>query len=143
MVAFLNIITTVLTKLNHKSHDRHHIFDSIPGMLLIYFRIVLLLVFIVAVIMTYRSSRHRVKEFIVKFALFGGFYIAALPTIVIWANNNISDKNQNEFVFVTVETVKTICNIALTYNISFKRSQYQNVAYENNSFIPEEQVGFK
>ena len=62
------------------------------------------------------------KEFIVKFAVFGFLYIASLPIIWLWADMNVAERNQNEFVFVSVECMKTVCNIVLTYNISYRRS---------------------
>ena len=89
MMGALNVITTLLTKMSSGRLDSHHMFDSVPGVLLISYRALLLVPFIIGIVMTYQSSRHRVKSFIVKFAIFGACYIAALPLIWLYARSNV------------------------------------------------------
>ena len=89
MAGGMNVVTTLLTKINNRHHDRHHVFDSVPGIILISYRALLLIPFLIGVVITYRSSRHKVKEFFSKFAIIEFCDIAALPLIWVWANNNV------------------------------------------------------
>ena len=64
----------------------HHIFDNISGHIIIGYRIILILIFILAILNTYQKSRSKVKNFIKNFAILGGIYILALP-LIIWIGN--------------------------------------------------------
>ncbi len=87
-LGFVNIVITLVTKIGH-SHDRHHIFDSIGGNILLGYRIIILLVFIWGCIRTYKKVRHNLKKFMLKFAILGFIYIASTPIIVYIANYSI------------------------------------------------------
>lgn len=91
----------MVTKIGN-SHDRHHIFDNIGGNILIGFRFVILLVFVIGCVRTYRTMRLSLKKFMTKFAILGFIYIASTPAIILGANHLILPKNRHEFVFITV-----------------------------------------
>jgi hypothetical protein len=93
-LGFISIILTVMTKLGD-SHDRHHVFDSIGGSILIGYRLILSIVFVVGCIITYRKVRINLKKFLLKLGLLGWLYIASMPLIVLFANYNIHPKNRN------------------------------------------------
>lgn len=132
----------MITKLGH-SHDRHHIFDSIGGVVLISFRIVIAIVFIVGCISTYRKMRHNLRRFMWKFAILGFVYVASTPLIVLAANFLLNARSRHEFVFIAVEATKFITNLLLAYEFNAKASEYNRVNYRNASFLPEEEKGFK
>jgi len=46
MLGFVNIIMTLLTKINDGDHDKHHTYDSVPAYVLIGFRILGFLIFL-------------------------------------------------------------------------------------------------
>lgn len=138
----MNVIITMVTKLGH-SHDRHHIFDNVGGVVLITFRIIIVIVFIAGCISTYRQMRHTLRQFMWKFALLGFFYVASTPLIVVTANLLLSARNRHEFVFIAVEATKFITNLLLAYEFNAKASEYNRVNYRNASFLPEEEKGFK
>lgn len=50
MLGFINIIMTLLTKINDGDHDKHHMYDSIPAYVLIGFRILGFLIFLGGII---------------------------------------------------------------------------------------------
>lgn len=77
-------------------------FDSIPGLILIMYRILLIFMFIGGVIYTYKTSRYRIKEFITNFFFLGVGYLSALPLLLFVARYYIDKSDQNEFVFVGV-----------------------------------------
>ena len=111
----------MVTKIGH-SHDRHHIFDNIGGSMLVGFRLLILLVFVIACIQTYKAMRHSLKKFMLKFSLLGFIYIGSTPFIISFANYFVLPKNRHEFVFIAVEITKFIVNVTLTYQITSKRS---------------------
>lgn len=47
MLGLINIILTLLNKINDKDHDKYHMYDSIPAYILIFFRVVAFIVFII------------------------------------------------------------------------------------------------
>jgi len=85
-MALFNTVLTLLTKIQHNDHDRHHVFDTISGHIIIGYRMLILVIFICAIIYTYQKSRAKVKNFILLFSLIGGFYIAALPILIFIGN---------------------------------------------------------
>lgn len=50
MLGFINIIMTLLTKINDGDHDKYHMYDSIPAYVLIGFRILGFMIFIGGII---------------------------------------------------------------------------------------------
>ena len=85
---------TIVTKIGHE-HDRHHVFDSIGGNILICYRIIIAIVFGIACFFTFRKVRISLKKFMTKFGLLGFLYIASMPVVVLLANWQISAKNRN------------------------------------------------
>lgn len=91
----MNAVLTVLTKLGSSEHDRHHIFDNISGNILFGYRGIILIIFICAIVYTYRTSRAKVKDFILYFGVIGGIYIFAMPMIVWFGNYFIAPRNRH------------------------------------------------
>jgi len=94
-LAFINAVLTVLTRLGSSDHDRHHIFDNISGNIIFGFRGIILIVFICAIVYTYKISRAKVKSFIIYFGVVGGVYIFATPIIVLFGNIYIAPKDRH------------------------------------------------
>ena len=133
----MNIMMTLLTQLNNKDHDRHHVFDTISGTLLMMERLTLAFLFFVGIVITYTQSRYRIKQYLKSFSVLGGLYICSMPLVVVFANYYIQPASRNEFVFIVVESLKSLCNILLTYMVSSSKSEYSKLCYRNASFLPE------
>lgn len=140
-LAFINIIITIVTKIGHE-HDRHHLFDSVGGSILIVFRIVLTLVFLLGCFRTYRQVRSSLKHFMGRFVVLGLLYIGSMPGVVLLANSYVPARNRHEFVFICIEVIKFSANLVLGYQMNVEASEYNRVNYKNASFIPEEEAGF-
>lgn len=50
----------------------------------------------------------------IAFTVLGGLYIGAMPLIVLIGNNMVAAKDRHEFVFVAMEGLKCVTNIALS-----------------------------
>ena len=125
-----------MTKIGHE-HDRHHVFDSLGGSILIGFRIIITLVFVFACFKTFKKVRINLKKFMTKFGILGFLYIASMPLVVILANWKIPPKNRHEFVFICIELIKFTTNMILGYEMNAQSSAYNKVNYKNASFIPD------
>lgn len=93
-MGFMNILVTVLSKIGH-SHDRHHLFDSVSGYLMIGFRVIIFIVFLGGIFVTFREVRHNLKMFLLKFALLSGLYLASMPLIVLIGNLWVDPAGRN------------------------------------------------
>ncbi len=91
----------MITKIGH-SHDVHHVFDNVGGTILMWFRVIILLIFIYGCIKTHKNVRHNLKSFLIKLFILGFIYISSTPIIVNLANYFIAAKNRHEFVFIAV-----------------------------------------
>ena len=65
----------------------------------------------------------------------------SLPIVVGAANRAVEARERAEFVFVALESVKTVGNIALRRMVSSKKSEYSAVNVRNSSFL-EGKAGF-
>lgn len=95
VMALTNAVLTLLSKFATNSQDRHHLFDDFSGTLIIIYRLLFVLIFLVGIIYTYTKSRLRVKKFIVLFGVFGSLYIIAVPIIIFISNNWIAPKDRH------------------------------------------------
>lgn len=93
-MGFINVVITIVTKIGH-SHDRHHVFDNVGGIILIVFRVTLVVVFVGGCVYTYRGVRQKLKDFLLRFALLGFIYVSSMPVIVFFANMWISAKDRH------------------------------------------------
>lgn len=59
MLGLINIILTLLTKINDGDHNKYHMHDTVPSYLLLAFRLMTLLIFIVGIILTWKKSRNQ------------------------------------------------------------------------------------
>lgn len=57
MLGMVNIIMTMLNKISDGDHDKYHMFDSIPAYIMIGFRMVSLLTFLIGIFNSWRQLR--------------------------------------------------------------------------------------
>lgn len=126
MLGFINIILTMLGKINDSDHDKYHMYDSIPSYILIFFRLIAIVIFIIGISITiYQHSKDaKVLVFYKRFAFLGGLYFFSLPLLFIFSEF-FHDNDKEEFAFVFVEVIKNGVNFILTYMITSKKSQYR------------------
>ena len=72
----------------------HHTFDASAGMVLLIERIIVSIVFLVAVIYTSTQSRLRVRKFLFYFGILGCLYMCSTP-LVVGVAEFISRKDRN------------------------------------------------
>jgi hypothetical protein len=82
MLGVVNILMTMLTKINDGDHDKYHMYDSIPAYIMVGFRMIAFIVFIVGVIRSLCCLKKEEKQFMKYFwqlALLGGVYLTFIP----------------------------------------------------------------
>lgn len=132
----LNVVLTLMTQLSNREHDMHHTFDAYSGSLLVWLRFVVGFGFFISLVITYQESRYKIRQFLIKFGILGFAFIFAMPTLVYVANSYLAAKDRNEFVFISVEAIKSICNILLIRMLASSQSEYNKLSYRNASFLP-------
>ena len=85
MIGLVNIILTLLTKINDGDHNKYHMHDTIPSYLLLAFRFMTLMVFSIGIFLTWRknSTQEHIKSFITKIGIVGNLYFLSLPIMVL------------------------------------------------------------
>lgn len=114
----------------------HHTFDAPTGYALIFIRLSISAAFLISIFATHQHSRYRVRQFLRRFGFFGFLYLCSMPLVVYIANSIVPAPKRSEFVFISVEALKTVCNICLMYMVSSSRSEYNKLCYKNASFLP-------
>lgn len=94
MLGLLNTIVTILNKINDHDHDKYHMYDSVPGYLLIGFRCIIMLIYVIGIIITYRSSIPKKRPFIVQFGVLGLVYVMSLPLLIFITEYFVSQRHQ-------------------------------------------------
>lgn len=136
MLGIINLILTLLGKINDGSSDKYHMYDTIPSYLLVFFRVLTVLIFIIGIVRSISENRSnkKISDFFFKFGLFGSAYFLALPVIVIIAEMIVTS-HRKIYVFVLVELAKNLVNASMTWLINSKNSNYANIKLDNRSFM--------
>lgn len=87
MLGLINLVLTMLGKINDGDHDKYHMYDTIPSYMLVFFRICTLLVFIIGIIKLYRDCKgnKHIVGFLANYGFMGGIYFLSLPAIMLLA----------------------------------------------------------
>ena len=97
----INVILTLLTKINDGDHNKYHMHDTIPSYLLLAFRFMGLIIFVVGIIYTYRgnSQEDNTISFVRKIGIIGIIYFLSLPAMILWCSMiHLSDRRWVIFV---------------------------------------------
>lgn len=87
MLGIINLILTLLGKINDGSSDKYHMYDTIPSYLLVFFRVVTVGIFIYGIVRSLMMNKKdkKLTDFFFRFGLMGSFYFLSLPAIMILA----------------------------------------------------------
>lgn len=136
MLGLINLILTLLGKINDGDSDKYHMYDTIPSYLLVFFRVCTVLIFVVGIIRLYMGNNKNGKiiSFLANFAFMGAIYFLSLPAIMLMATL-LPESSRKQIVFFSVECIKNTVNLMLTYMISSKNSNYKTIRQSSQSFF--------
>jgi hypothetical protein len=69
-------------------------YDSVPGYLLVGFRCIIVVVYAIGIILTYRKSIVKKRPFIIEFGILGAINILSLPLLMFYTSKFVSQNNQ-------------------------------------------------
>lgn len=137
MLGIINLILTLLGKINDGDADKYHMYDTIPSYMLVFFRIVTVIVFTIGIAKLYFYDCKKNKQiigFLANFGFMGGVYFLSLPAIMLMANF-LPFTSRKQIVFFSVECIKNSVNLILTWMVSSKKSGYTNIRHSGQSFF--------
>lgn len=136
MIGLVNIILTLLTKINDGDHNKYHMHDTIPSYLLLGFRFMTLMVFSIGIFITWRKSKNEehIKSFITKIGIVGNLYFLSLP-IMVFGCTMIHISERRWVIFIGQEMLKNVMNLWLTWMVSSKKSSYSQISKGSKSFM--------
>lgn len=73
-------------------------------------------------------------SFLANFAFMGSIYFLSLPAIMIIASM-LPVSSRKQIVFFSVECIKNLVNLILTWMVSSKKSKYKSVKQSGQSFF--------
>lgn len=87
MLGLINLILTLLGKINDGDSDKYHMYDTIPSYLLVFFRVCTVFIFVVGLIRLYLENRknQNILGFLTNFGFMGSIYFLSLPAIMLIA----------------------------------------------------------
>jgi hypothetical protein len=82
MLGLINIIMSLLNKVTDGEHNKYHMFDTIPAYIMIFFRLLAYVIFVVGVVRSYvglKSEQREVVGYFYRLALLGTIYLTFVP----------------------------------------------------------------
>jgi hypothetical protein len=136
MWGIINLILTLLGKINEGDSNRYHMYDSAPSIMLAWFRLVNVLCFFVGIV---GLSRKLAKtpynsKFLMRFTVLGTVYFLSLPGTLLLVNY-LPPSSRKQIVFFALEVIKNVVNLMLTWMLSSTRSNYSNIKQQTQSFF--------
>lgn len=104
MLGVINLVLTLLGKINDGEYDKYHMYDTIPSYLLVFFRVINVIIFSIGLIFLYSSNSSKniqMVKFIGNFSLLGAAYFLSLPAIMLLATF-LPASSRKQIVFFSV-----------------------------------------
>jgi hypothetical protein len=89
MIGIVSISLNLLNKVNDGDHDKFHMYDTIPAYILIAFKLLILIVFLIGCIKNILkdNNQRNLQVFMFKFMIQGCFYLSFLPFVILIADS--------------------------------------------------------
>ena len=103
MMGLISVILTLLNKITDGSHDKYHMYDTIPAYLLVFFKSITIIIFIVGCIKTFYQSKKepKIRKFMIELLVLGGVYISSVPLVMV-AVEYVPASSRKEWVFIVI-----------------------------------------
>lgn len=131
MLGLVNIIMTMLNKISDGEHDKYHMYDSIPAYIMIGFRCVGLVVFLVGIAQCWlqinkSSNKAKLTNYFYQLTTIGFIYMTFVP-IGFVAIRYVGNRYKKEVMFFAMELTRFGLNIWLAWLAGSKKSAYRAI----------------
>lgn len=129
MLGMINVIMTTLNKVTDGSHDKYHIFDSIPAYIMVFFRMIGFGVFATGIIRSFiklKQDQKKAFKYFVELGILGTIYLTFIPLSLVLIEF-IDSNNRKEGMFFFIETGKYALSLWLGYLSGSKNSIYRSI----------------
>jgi hypothetical protein len=127
---------TMLGKINEGNFEKYHMYDSIPSYMLIFFKLIAVIAFIIGLYQLLSKNRKDgpILKFMINFSCLGFVYFLSLPVMMIFVAY-MAPSSRKQVVFLSVEIMKSFVNAVMTWMICSKSSSYSCIKHETQSFF--------
>lgn len=104
MLGIMNIVMTTINKITDGDHDKYHIFDSVPAYIMVFFKLVGLVVFMIGVIRCIAKLKQddgRVRRYFIQLGILGTLYMTFIPISLLLVNI-VESHSRKEMMFFMV-----------------------------------------
>jgi len=101
----------------------------------VFFRLGMFVYFLFGIRDTLKTSRKKIKLFIMRFALFGTAFFLAFPVILL-ISSFIADYVQHKIVTIGTLTIQSIAIIIMSYLFTSTSSDYYSASMKSNPLLP-------
>jgi len=138
MIGVFHVIIVGIGRINDDDPTKFHDYESIPGWIIMAFKLIFFFVFIFFAHRTYSNAGNNAekKEFFVRFSILGTIYLVALPIIVITSTMFVAPYVRNKVIVLGTLTLQIGASIIMTYLLSSKKSKYHAVSMKGRTLLP-------
>lgn len=131
MLGLINTIMTVLNKISDGEHDKYHMFDSIPAYIMLTFRLIALLVFMVGIGRSWKDLKKdknpfKLKQYLLQLTMLGLLYMCFVPLSLIGIRY-VDNRYKKETMFLWVEMSRLLLTLWLGVLAGRKKSAYRSI----------------
>lgn len=94
LLGLMNVILNVLNVINNDTHDKYHMYDTIPSYIQTGFRVLAFIIFVIGVLRIWPKLNPDRRHFMIKFSMYGGMYILSLPAILLFSKYFVRTQRQ-------------------------------------------------
>ena len=124
----INIVSLVLASLTEEHEYLHHIYDTVPGIVVLILRLIILMVFWFGIMRSLRTSSGHVSSFLRKLNFLGGCYLISWPLTVLLVEMLLPTEHHRSVITFVEEAVHLCACTLLCTMISNEESAYRKVS---------------
>jgi len=138
MVGIFHVVIVGVGRVNDEDPMKFHDYESIPGWIIMFFRVIFFAVFAYFINKTNSKAGNNTekKEFLFRFGILGAVYLLALPIIVTISSLVVAPYVRNKLIVLGTLAIQIGASITLTYLLSSKKSKYHQISMKGRTLLP-------
>ena len=128
VAGIVNVVSLVLAALTDEHEEVHHHYESVPGLILLGLRILMLVVFLAGIASSLGAAAGHTRQLVVRLGWIGGAYLACWPVLVLVVEGVLPNYMHHEVITLGEELVHISACTLLCHLISNPESAYRKVS---------------